>query len=67
MNNWTFDPKIAETIVSGRILRLPTLRAIAESNGVRMSDLLWEQLEPRWIWHNEMSSEELQRRCGISS
>lgn len=67
MDKWTFDPHIAEAIVSGRILRLPTLRAMAEGNSMRMSDLLWEQLEPKWKWHNEMSSEELQRRCGVSS
>lgn len=65
MSDWTFDPRIADAIVTGRLLRIPTLRAMAERNGERVSDRLWAQIEPKWQWHDEMTSDELQTRCGV--
>lgn len=65
MSEWTFDPLIADEIVVGRILRIPTLRAMAQRNGGPLSDALWPSIEPKWKWHDAMSSEELQARLGV--
>lgn len=62
MDDWQFDRDIADAIVTGRILRLPTLRASAEKSMGRMSDLLWSQIEPKWLAHDRLSTEELQQR-----
>ena len=60
MPEWTLDEAIAEAILNGRALKIPTLRRIAETNfGRAISDRLWAQLEPKWKWHDAMSSEEL--------
>lgn len=61
VDQWTFDAGIAGAIVNGRILHIPTLRAIAENSLGPISDKLWEQLEPKWRWHDAVSTEELQR------
>lgn len=65
MEPYAFDPRIAQEIVTGRLLRLPTLQAMAERNGETLGDKLWEALKPAWEWHDTMSSDELQRRCGV--
>ena len=61
MDEWTFDPSIAGAIVNGRFLHLPGLRAMAENGLGPISDTLWEKLEPKWRWHDAMSTDELQR------
>jgi hypothetical protein len=65
MNDRDFDAGIAEAIIQGRILRIPTLRDMASFGGVLPDDKLWRSMEPRWEAHNELSSEELQKRCGL--
>jgi len=63
MGEWAFDPLIARQIIAGRIMRIPTLRGMAEYNGGVMSDRLWQAIEPKWQWHDTISTKELQRRC----
>lgn len=61
MGQWTFDPAIAGVIVNGRVRGTASLRATAEASLGPLSDKLWEQLEPKWRWHETMSTDELQR------
>lgn len=58
---WAFDAEIAGAIVNGRMLRLRSLRAIAENSLGPISDKLWKQLAPKWQWHDSMSTDDLQR------
>ena len=67
MSEWTFDPRIASEIVTGRMLHIPTLRGMLERESGPISDTLWASLQPKWQWHDVMSSEELQRRLGVKS
>ena len=60
MANWTIRPAIADAILCGRILKLPTARAIYESQITRVSDELWSSLEPQWQWHFEQSQSDLE-------
>jgi len=60
MPEWTLDEAVAAAIIAGRTLNIPTLRGMAEKSfGRAISDRLWAQLEPKWKWHDAMSSEEL--------
>jgi hypothetical protein len=60
MLEWTLDEAVAEAILTGRALKIPTLRGMAEKNfGRAISDRLWAQLEPKWKWHEALSSEKL--------
>lgn len=61
MDAFQFDPAIADAIIRGRILRLPTLRATAEKAMGRLDNGLWQRLEPRWKWHDAMTKDELER------
>lgn len=59
MAEWTLDDGVAEAIASGRMLNIPTLRAMAEKSfGRPISDRLWAQLEPKWKWHDAQPSAE---------
>jgi hypothetical protein len=61
MAEWTLDEGVAAAIVSGRLLNIPTLRGMAEKSfGRSISDKLWAQLEPKWRWHDTLSSAELE-------
>jgi hypothetical protein len=61
MTEWTLDEAVAAAIVSGRMSNIPTLRGKAEKSfGRAISDKLWAQLEPKWRWHDAMSSDELE-------
>ena len=61
MADWSYDPAIAEAIFSGRILRLPSLRSMAEHSLGPISDTLWQQIKAKWQWHDGMTNQELER------
>lgn len=66
MDQWSFDPLIANAIVRARTEPVETLREVAKNSiSLRLSDGQWDAMRPRWEWHDSMSSDELQRRCGV--
>ena len=60
MNEWTWDPAIAEAIRTGRMVRIPTLRGMAEYSMGIFSDLVWVQIEPKWQWHEQQMDGEVE-------
>lgn len=62
----SFDPRIADAIIQARLLRIEPLKEVAATAiNLKLSDGEWEAIRPRWEWHDAMSSDELQRRCGV--
>lgn len=62
MEEFQFDPQIADDIIVGRILRLPTLKDMAQRDGIILDEALWLTVEPKWRWHNALSTEDLKRK-----
>lgn len=63
MDEWTFDPVVADAILRTRKLGLTSLRETAEyAFDTRLGDADWAILEPIWRWHDAMTSDELEER-----
>lgn len=53
MSEWQLDATIVKAIETGILLRIPTLRGMAEYNfGGHISDARWSEIEKNWLFHH---------------